>query len=270
MKHTRLWVLAACIAASPAFAQNLPAAQNAAVVNGVAIPQSRIDTLLAPYAKQASKQQLEQMQTAARTELVNREVLLQEATREGIAQQADVKAQLATVQQNVILQALVAKYMKDNPVSDADLKAKYDSLAKKYGQKHQYHVHHILVSSKAEAERLIKKLKEAKGKNFEALAKAYSKDPGSASQKGDLGWITTDAVVPAFAHAMTELKPGQFTDIPVQTQFGWHIIRVDSTRKATVPAFADIKGQLQQQLQGEKFQQWAKQLVSKAKIQYNN
>jgi peptidyl-prolyl cis-trans isomerase C len=257
LKNTRYWVLLAAFAAAPAFAQNI------AVVNGTPIPKSRADALIAQLVQQG-QQDSPKLQQAVREELVNREILMQEAIREGIPSKPDVKAQVAVAQQTVVLRALIENYMKQNQPTDAEVKAKYDELVKQIGGK-EYHLHHILVDNEQQAKDLIAKIKA--GASFEDLAKQYSKDPGSGKNGGDLDWSDPKAYVPEFAAAAEKLQKGQMTDTPVHTQFGWHIIRVDDVRQTPPPPFEQVKAQIAQQMQQEKLQAFEEDLRSKAKIQ---
>ncbi|HEX7684865.1 MAG TPA: peptidylprolyl isomerase [Trinickia sp.] len=256
-KKTRLWVLLAAFAAAPAFAQNI------AVVNGTAIPKSRADALIGQLVKQG-QQDSPQLHQAVRDELVNREILMQEAVREGIPSRADVKAQVAVAQQTVVLRAMIEDYMTKNKPSDAEVKARYDELVKQAGGK-EYHLHHILVDNEQQAKDLIAKIKA--GAKFEDLAKKYSKDPGSGKNGGDLDWANPKTYVPEFAAAAEKLKKGEMTDTPVHTQFGWHIIRVDDVRDVTPPPLDQVKGQIVQQMQQEKLQAFEQALRAKAKVE---
>jgi peptidyl-prolyl cis-trans isomerase C len=257
LKNTRYWVLLAAFAAAPAFAQNI------AVVNGTPIPKSRADALVAQLVQQG-QQDSPKLQQAVREELVNREILMQEAIREGIPSKPDVKAQVAVAQQTVVLRALIENFVKKNQPTDAEVKAKYDELVKQIGGK-EYHLHHILVDNEQQAKDLIAKIKA--GASFEDLAKQFSKDPGSGKNGGDLDWSDPKAYVPEFAAAAEKLQKGQMTDAPVHTQFGWHIIRVDDVRQTPPPPFEQVKGQIAQQMQQEKLQAFEEDLRSKAKVQ---
>ncbi|HWT37651.1 MAG TPA: peptidylprolyl isomerase [Paraburkholderia sp.] len=257
LKNTRYWVLLAAFAAAPAFAQNI------AVVNGTPIPKSRADALVAQLVQQG-QQDSPKLQQAVREELVNREILMQEAIREGIPSKPDVKAQVAVAQQTVVLRALIENYLKKNQPTDAEVKAKYDELVKQIGGK-EYHLHHILVENEQQAKDLIAKIKG--GASFEDLAKQFSKDPGSGKNGGDLDWSDPKAYVPEFAAAAEKLQKGQMTDEPVHTQFGWHIIRVDDVRQTPPPPFEQVKAQIAQQMQQEKLQAFEEDLRSKAKVQ---
>ncbi|KXU87608.1 peptidylprolyl isomerase [Paraburkholderia monticola] len=257
LKKTRLWVLLAAFAAAPAFAQNI------AVVNGTPIPKSRADALIEQLVHQG-QQDTPQLQQAVREELVNREILMQEAIRRGLPNRPDVKAQIAVAQQTVVLRALIEDFVKNNQPTDAEVTARYNALVKDAGGK-EYHLHHILVDNEQQAKDLIAKIKA--GASFEDLAKQYSKDPGSGKNGGDLDWSDPKAYVPEFADAATHLQKGQMTDTPVHTQFGWHIIRVDDVRAVTPPPLEQVRAQIVQQIQQEKLQAFEENLRKNAKIQ---
>jgi peptidyl-prolyl cis-trans isomerase C len=257
LKKTRIWVLLAAFAAAPAFAQNI------AVVNGTPIPKARVDALVEQLVHQG-QQDSPQLQAAVREELINREILMQEAARRGIPTRPDVKAQVAVAQQTVVLRALIEDFVKNNLPTEAEVKARYDSLVKDAGGK-EYHLHHILVDNEDQAKDLIAKIKA--GASFEDLAKQYSKDPGSGKNGGDLDWSDPKAYVPEFAAAAEKLQKGQMTDTPVHTQFGWHIIRLDDTRDITPPPLEQVRPQIVQQIQQEKLQAFEESLRKNAKVQ---
>jgi peptidyl-prolyl cis-trans isomerase C len=257
LKKTRLWVLLAAFAAAPAFAQNI------AVVNGTPIPKARADALIDQLVHQG-QQNTPQLQTAVREELVNREILMQEALRRGLPNRPDIKAQIAVAQQTVVLRALIEDFVKNNTPSDAEVTARYNALIKDAGGK-EYHLHHILVDNEQQAKDLIAKIKA--GASFEDLAKQFSKDPGSGKNGGDLDWSDPKAYVPEFADAATHLQKGQMSDTPVHTQFGWHIIRVDDVRSITPPPLEQVRPQIVQQIQQEKLQAFEEGLRKNAKIQ---
>ena len=257
LKKTRLWVLLAAFAAAPAFAQNI------AVVNGTPIPKARADALIDQLVHQG-QQNTPQLQMAVREELVNREILMQEALRRGLPNRPDIKAQISVAQQTVVLRALIEDFVKNNTPTDAEVTARYNALIKDAGGK-EYHLHHILVDNEQQAKDLIAKIKA--GASFEDLAKQFSKDPGSGKNGGDLDWSDPKAYVPEFADAATHLQKGQMTDTPVHTQFGWHIIRVDDVRNITPPPLEQVRPQIVQQIQQEKLQAFEEGLRKNAKIQ---
>ncbi|AOY90610.1 peptidylprolyl isomerase [Cupriavidus sp. USMAA2-4] len=255
--------LAAVLAAG-----SLPAfAQNAAVVNGKAIPSAKVDKLIASTGQPDNPE----LRDRARSMLIDRELLLQEANKRGVTQRDDVQEQLEQAKLNVLAGAVFEDYVKTHGASDTELRKQYDKIKSQFGNGKEYHVRHILVPSEAEAKAIIAKIKG--GAKFEDLAKASSKDPGSAANGGDLDWANSSSYVPEFSAAMTSLKNGQLTDTPVKTQFGWHVIQLLETRDAKVPTFEEVKPQLQQMLMGdqnwqrEQFQAMMKSLRDKAKIQ---
>ncbi|MDO8292331.1 MAG: peptidylprolyl isomerase, partial [Gallionella sp.] len=118
--------------------------------------------------------------------------------------------------------------------------------------------------TEAEAKDIIAQLgKKAK---FEKLA-AKSKDTGSAAQGGSLGWAVPSNFVREFANALLNLKKGEYTKEPVQSQFGWHVIKLDDTRELKVPSFEEVKPQLQQRLQQQSIKKAIDELRAKAKIE---
>ncbi len=258
LKSPRLWVLAAAVAAAPAYAQNI------AVVNGTPVPTARANAMIAQLVQQGQPD-TPQLELQVREELVNREILMQEALREGIPNRPDVKAQVAIAQQTVVLRQMIEDFVKKNQPSDAELKARYDQLVQGAGGGQEVHLHHILVDNEQLAKDLIAKLKA--GASFDALAKQYSKDPGSAQNGGDLNWSNPKSYVPEFSAAAAHLQKGQITDTPVKTQFGWHIIRLDDTRAVAPPPFDQVKQQIAQQMVQQKLQAFEQQLREKAKIQ---
>lgn len=256
-KPARLLIALLAVAAVPVFAQNI------AVVNGKAIPTSRVDAVVKQVVAQGQQQDSPQLRELIKKDLIGREVMMQEAEKQGFAKDANVKQQLENARQAIIINALVGDFVKKNPVSDADIKAEYDRFAKQAGDK-EYHVRHILLGSEAEANDVIAKLKA--GGKFEDLAK-NSKDTGSAATGGDLDWATPSSFPPAFSGAFVTLQKGQFTDKPVQTENGFHVIKVDDIRPAKLPTLEEVKPQIAEALTQKKLQAYQQEMVKKAKIQ---
>jgi peptidyl-prolyl cis-trans isomerase C len=256
LKPARLLVILFATAGLPAMAQNL------AVVNGKPVPSSRADAMVKQMAAQG-QQDTPQLRAMVKEELVNREILMQEADKLGLSSSPEVKNQMEMARQAIIIRALVADYVKKNPVSEAEIKAEYDKFKAQAGDK-EYHARHILVDKEEDAKAIIDKLKS--GTKFEDLAK-QSKDPGSAANGGDLDWAPPTAFVKPFSDAMIALKPGQFTETPVKTQFGYHVIKLEDSRAAKVPTFEEVKPQITESLQQQKLQAYQQELKKKAKIQ---
>lgn len=256
LKPARLLVVLLAAAALPVFAQNL------AVVNGKAVPSSRADAMIKQMASQG-QQDSPQLRAMVKEELINREILIQEADKKGLGTSPDVKNQIEIARQSIVIRALVTDYLKAHPVSDADVKAEYDKFKAQAGDK-EYHARHILVEKEDDAKAIITKLKG--GAKFEDLAK-QSKDPGSAANGGDLDWASPASFVKPFSDAMVALQKGQVTETPVKTQFGYHVIKLEDVRAAKVPTMEEVKPQIAESLQQKKLQAYQQELRGKAKIQ---
>jgi peptidyl-prolyl cis-trans isomerase C len=255
-KPATLLLALIAVAANPAFAQNV------ATVNGKAIPSAQMEAAVKQAAAQGQPDS-PQLREMIKKSLIGREVLVQEATKQGVAANKEVKDALEQARQDIIIRALLVDYVKKNPVSDAEIKAAYDQFKASKGDK-EYHARHILVKTEKEATDIIAKLKG--GAKFEELAKA-SQDPGSAANGGDLDWAAPGNYVKPFADAMVALKDGQVTDKPVQSQFGYHVIKLEGSRAAKVPAMDEIKSQIAESLTQRKVAAYRDQLVGKAKVQ---
>lgn len=256
------------LVAAFAFCPAIAAAQNIAVVNNKPIPKAKADAIIAQLIKQGQQDNPE-LQTAVREDLVRREILVQEAEKKGLPVDPEVQGQLERARQQVLIGALAQDYFKANPPTDAEVRQQYDLYAKEAGGK-EYKARHVLVEKEADAKAIIAKLKT--GARFEDLAK-QSKDPGSAANGGDLDWAPASTYVKEFADALIKLPKGQYTQTPVKTQFGYHVIRLDDTREGKVPSFAEAKPQItaammaNQQWQQAKFEAMLKDLRDKAKVE---
>jgi peptidyl-prolyl cis-trans isomerase C len=257
LKPARLLIALIAAVAAPAFAQNL------AVVNGKAIPSSRVDAVVKQVVAQGQQPDSPQLREAIKKEMIGREVLMQEAEKQGYSKDANVKTALENARQAIFINALVADYVKKNPVKDADIKAEYDKFVAQTGNK-EYHVRHILLETEAEANAVIAKLKG--GAKFEELAKT-SKDTGSAANGGDLDWATPSSFPKAFSDAFVALQKGQVTEKAVQTPNGFHVIKVDDVREAKLPTIEEVKPQIADALTQKKLQAYQEELVKKAKVQ---
>lgn len=239
------------------------AADTVAKVNGKAIPQAYADTMMAEQTAKGAPDSQE-LRDAVREELVRREILFQAAKKKGIDKQAEVQTQIELARQAVVLRAYLQDFVNTNQVTDADVKKAYDDMKARLGDT-EYKVSHILVEDEAKAKALIAKIEA--GDKFEDVAKAESTDPGSKERGGDLGWSSPGMYVPAFSEAMTSLKKGEMTKAPVQSNFGWHIIRVEDTRKLDAPEFDKIAPQIKQRLQSQKLEEHITALRQAAKVE---
>lgn len=241
-------------------------AQNAAMVNGKPIPKSMLDQ----FVQRSGQPDSPELRDRIRTMLVDRELVLQAAEKQGLAKQAAIKEQIDQARTGVLAAAVFENYAKAHAPAESELKSEYDKIkAAAVGAK-EYKVRHILVEKESDAKALIAKLKD--GAKFEDLAKASSKDQGSAASGGDLGWANPEGLVPEFARALTNLRKGDYTTTPVKTQFGWHIIKQEDVRDLQIPPYDQVKGELAKRVmadpawQRDKFQAMMKEMHSKATI----
>jgi len=239
-------------------------AQNIATVNGKPVPKTRVDVLI-QQAERSGQKVGPEIQQQARDQVVLREIFVQEAEKRGVAATPDFRSQMDLARQSILIRELFEDYRKKNPVSDAEAKAEYDKF-KAQATGTEYRARHILVEKEDEAKALIAQIKG--GASFEELAKKNSKDPGSGAQGGDLDFAKADSYVPEFGQALTKLKKGEMTAVPVKTQFGWHIIKLEDTREAEFPAFDDVKSQIVQRMEQGKLQQYQEDLRKAAKTDY--
>ncbi|MDQ6621206.1 MAG: peptidylprolyl isomerase [Pseudomonadota bacterium] len=246
-------------AAAPAATQAPAAGANSAAPSGKDLfAKAQFDYMLKERLA-AGQPDTPELRTAIRDELNTRELLAREARKKGMDKNPDVKTQMDLAAQTVLVRAQVADWAKSNPLSDATLHKEYDTIKAQLGDK-EYKVRHILVDKEDEAKEIIGSLQ--KGEKFEKLAER-SKDPGSKANGGDLDWNAPANFVKPFSDAMVKLEKGKFTAQPIQTQFGWHVIKLDDVREAKVPSFDEVKPQLTQRLQGQHLDEYFRDLRAK-------
>ncbi|MDR2195269.1 MAG: peptidylprolyl isomerase, partial [Gallionellaceae bacterium] len=241
---------------------------HAASVNGIPVPQDRIDAQVKDVLARAPQQKdTPELRKAITGELIGLEVLSQEATRLGLDKDTNVRMALDMSRQNVLANALIADRVKNTKISEDALKKEYEAAKTSLGTK-EYNVRHILVEKEADAKNIVAQLRKTPG-DFDRLAKSQSNDAGSKANGGDLGWIPANNIpgtfVQPFADATMKLKKGDISE-PVQSQFGWHIIKLQDIRDLKMPTLDEIRPQLTQRLQQQAVQSYVGELRSKAKI----
>jgi peptidyl-prolyl cis-trans isomerase C len=262
-------IAALALLSTLAAAQDKPAAKGApkeapvAKVNGVAVPASRLDLLMAQQRNRGAPDN-PQTRQMLKDELVNREVVAQEAQRTGFGKKPEVQTQLDMARQEILVGAYLRDWVQKHPVSDDDVQKEYDRARAQTGDK-EYRARHILVDSEDEAKNIIGELK--KGGDFADLAKKNSKDPGSKERGGDLDWNVPAAFDKTFSDAMVGLEKGKYTEAPVHTRFGYHIIQLEDVRQTKFPALAEVKPRIQQQITQQRIEELVRGLRAKAKVE---
>ena len=255
-----LSLLAACgkAAEKPA----APSGPAVAVVNGKSITKSEFDLYIENVARQSKREVTDAEKTQLLDQFISMKLAADAAEKEGVEKDAKVADQLNLARLNVIVDAGLQKWLEAHPVTDEELRPEYDAQVVQMPK--EYHARHILVDDQAKAEKLTKDLKS--GGDFAKLAEKNSKDP-SSKQGGDLGWFTLDTMVKPFADAVAALQPGQMTEQPVQSQFGWHVIKLEESRATAAPAFEEVKDRVKVFVQRKKLQTYLDDLRKNAKVE---
>jgi peptidyl-prolyl cis-trans isomerase C len=233
-------------------------------VNGTSVPQSLFDTILNATIAQSHVEDSPELRNAIKERLIRAQLLVKEAEKMGLDKKSEVAGQLVMIRQEILIRAYLQEYIKTLQVSDAMLQAEYENVLKALVGEKEYKARHVLVESEDEAKAIITKL--ATGAKLENLAKD-SKDTGSKERGGDLGWVTKASLVKPFADAMAALEKGKYTQAPVKTDFGWHVILLEDTRDIQPPTFDQVKPQLTQRLQGQMLEKYIETMRQKAKVQ---
>lgn len=260
MKKQMIWTaVAAAAIATLSFGAS---AQNVAIVNGKAVPSSRVEALKQQVAR-SGRPITPDVEDQIKEEVIAREIFMQEAQKRGLDATDEYKAQIELARQTILIRELFAEFQKTSAVTDADVQAEYDKFVAANGGK-EYRARHILVETKEQAEAVLAALK--KGGKFEDIAKKQSKDPGSGANGGDLDWAAAGNYVKEFSDAMVALNKGQVSS-PVQSQFGFHIIRLDDVREAQLPSLEEVKPQIVQQMTQQRMATFQQELRAKAKVE---
>jgi len=233
-----------------------------AEVNGQYIPKSALDTLEKEIAERSHGQTFPKEKLVE--ELVQRELLVQDAIQKQLDKSPEFVAQLEAAKKALLTQAVLQNYIKANPVTDAEIKAEYDSkVAAEKGT--EYKARHILVKTEAEAKKLIAELD--KGADFAKLANKHSLDAKESQNGGDLGWFSAAQMVAPFSEAVAKLEKGKYSKEPVKTQFGYHVILKEDARPVTPPPLEAVKEQLTPYMQRKKVQGMIEGLRKQAKVE---
>lgn len=255
-------LLAGCGKAADTAQQPAAKGPEVAVVNGKPISKSEFDLYVENVERQSKRQIAEGEQSQLLDQFISMRLASEKAQQEGIEQETKVQDQLALARLNVLVDAGLQKWLEKNPVTDEELRKEYDEQITQLPR--EYHARHILVDDQAKAEALTKQLKA--GGDFAKLAQKNSKDP-SGKSGGDLGWFTLESMVKPFSDAVAALQPGQMTEQPVQSQYGWHVIKLEESRVTSPPPFEDVKDRVKMLVQRKKLQTYLEGLRKDAKIE---
>ena len=207
----------------------------------------------------------EQQRKMMLEELINRELIYLDAIKQGVDKNPQVQAEIQNQSVNIIASAMLKQTSETINVSDEELKKEYDAQVKNMDAQ-EFKARHILLESEADAKAVIDQLN--KGADFAGLAKEKSTGP-SGPNGGDLGWFKSDQMVPEFSAAVAKLEKGKFSQTPVKTQFGWHVVLKEDSRALEPPPFDSLKDQLRMRLINARIESYINSLRTGAKIERN-
>lgn len=237
-----------------------------ATVNGTPLTNGLLILNIKAAMAQGQKDSPE-LQKALKEELINRELLTQEAIKQGLDKDIDFRDQIAQLKQTLMIQAFLENHFQKNPISDARLREEFDRQKKLIGEgasASQYRLSQIIVSNETDAMDLIRRIQ--KGELFGKLAQEYSVDQASKVNGGQIGWVLPGQVVPQVANVIVNMNKGAVTNAPIQTQGGWVIVKVDDKRPFKLPTFDEAKPQLRQAIVQQYLAETVKKLRDSAKI----
>ena len=260
MKLFKWMLLIACLSAIP---QGYAADDAIATVNGKPIKKTWVDFILRDAEARSGQKPNDGMKAAVVNELIGSELAYQEAQKAGIDKLPDFIISEELARRKLLVNAFLGDFMRKNPVTEAEKKEGYEQYKKELGDK-EFNARHILVKTDTEAKAIIADLK--KGADFAKIAKDKSLDPGSKEKGGDLGWFSPAGMVKPFADALVDLKKGDVTAEPVQSQFGWHVIKLVDTRALQAPPYDKVKDGIERTIQQRKLEKFMLSLKDKSKI----
>lgn len=251
--------------AQPAAPAAAPVDPNAVVatVNGQPVTEADIALAEKELGAQFGRLPPEQRRAAALSSIIEIRLMAAQAVEKGIDKDPDFQRQMAFLNQRALHGELVDKEVAGK-ITDDEIRARYDKEIAGQTPVNEVHARHILVKTKEEADAIIKKLDA--GEDFQKLANENTTDPSGKTSGGDLGYFGPGQMVPEFDKAANALEVGAYTKEPVQTQFGWHIIKLEDKRAQQPPAFDAVKDQVKSLLIREKYIDLVKQIRDQGKV----
>lgn len=255
-------VSAVIVLVAAAFTYKVYAEKNngvAAVVNGEKITVSEMKDAYERNPQIKAQASFEDFYAQALDIMVNGKLALQAATKANIQATPEYQAQLAELQDEVARQVYIEKQV-EAKVTDEKVKEVYDEYLAKFKAEKEIKAKHILVEEEALAKDIIAQL-DSKKATFDELAKKYSKD------QPDLGYFTADVMVPEFSEAAMKLAPNTYSESPVKTEFGYHIILVEDVRDTKPQPFEALEPQIKISLSQQAVTEIIKELNDNAQIE---
>ena len=235
-----------------------------ATVDGKPITEADLTLAEGELSRQFAQLPAEQRRAAALSAAIEIKVLSAKAIADGLDKDPEFQRRVAFLQQRALHGELVEKEVVGK-ITDAEIRARYDKEIAAQPPVNEVHARHILVKTKEEADAIVKKLDA--GEDFQKLANENTKDPSGKTNGGDLGFFGPGQMVPEFEKAVMALEVGKYTKEPVQTQFGWHIIKLEDKRQQQPPAFDQVKDQAKSAVIRDKYFEAVKEARKAAKVE---
>ncbi len=252
-------VLTACDPPEPEAGPPLADAETLALVNDVPITRTDLFTYVGLEAAPDTANAEDLLD-----ELIKLELLRQQAVAEDLHQEEETRVLLRNLETNILASQLIERRTEAMQFSDAEIEAEYEARIEELASE-EYRARHILVPTPEPARDLIEQLDA--GGDFAALAETHSID-ASASDGGDLGWFVPEQMVPPFAAAVAGLEPGEYTREPVETRFGWHVIRLEETRDVERPPLEEVRPLIEEILETRRLRAYVEELRADARIEF--
>jgi peptidyl-prolyl cis-trans isomerase C len=234
-----------------------------ATVNGKRIPESvfRLQTL-ATTRKNADDLTPDERKAAV-NDLVGLYLLADEARQQGVLAERTIAAQLELARIQLEARAMATRFLERNAATDAEMKAVYEQNLPRLSGQQQFKARNIVVTTKEEADLVIKQLQQ--GKKFADLAKERASGP-TGPNGGDLGWFTADTMVQPVVEAARAMKVGSYSTEPIKSEFGYHVLLLEDMRTQNAPTFEELKGEIKNAVERDKLQKHIRELIAAAKV----
>jgi peptidyl-prolyl cis-trans isomerase C len=235
-----------------------------ATIAGAPVTEADLTLALADLDQQFARLPEEQRRAAALSAIIEIRLLAADAQAKGLDKDTDFQRRLAFLEQRALHGEIIEKEVAAK-ITDDEIRARYDQQIAETPPVNEVHARHILVKTKEEADAIVKELDA--GGDFQKIANEKTDDPSGKTSGGDLGWFGPGQMVPEFEKAAFALEPGAYTKEPVQSQFGWHVIKLEDKRAKQPPAFEEVKDQFRQLVLRDKYFALVKQLRAAGKVE---
>lgn len=265
LKHPLLLsTLLSSVLLCPVYAAD-DASKPIAVVNGNTLTEQDYQNFAEIVQTQTGRPVAPEQRAQAIDELISRELMVQDALKQGLDKKPEFTQRMEKSRYNLLAELSIREYIEKNPVSEEALKKEYDERIKEIKLPTEYKAKHVLLKTEDEAKAVIEELKN--GADIAKLAEEKSEDKGSGKNGGDLGWFQKEQMVAPFAEAVAAMEKGKFSEAPVKSDFGWHVILLEDSRTSEPPAFDMVKERLEQLVQTRQLAAYLEEMKKGAKIE---